>query len=163
MTTQYLPFSDKSLAYLEQGSGPPVVIVHGVGGHKEDWVGVAEALADKHHVIAADMLGFGESSKTGDDLSMPIQAAALAALFDAKGFEKASLIGNSIGGWVTATFAVAYPERLDKLVLIDVAGFEAMFEGEPPANFDPSTVEEQRALLRVVAPNLFTNPRYLGR
>jgi abhydrolase domain-containing protein 6 len=153
MTTQYFPFGDKSLAYKEQGSGPPVVIVHGVGGHKEDWTGVAQALADKYHVIAIDMLGFGESSKTGDDLSMPVQAAALEALFDAKSLEKVSLIGNSVGGWVTATFAATYPKRLDKLVLIDVAGFEAMFEGEPPANFDPNTVEEQRALLRVVAPN----------
>jgi pimeloyl-ACP methyl ester carboxylesterase len=52
----------------------------------------------------------------------------------------------------TATFAATYPDRTDKLVLIDVAGFEAMFEGEPSANFDPGSVEEQRALLRVVAP-----------
>jgi abhydrolase domain-containing protein 6 len=151
--TQFLPVGDNSLAYTEQGSGPSVVIVHGVGGHKEDWAGVAAALSDTHHVIAIDMLGFGESSKTGDDLSMPVQAAALAALLDAKGIKITALVGNSVGGWVTATFAATYPKWTDKLVLIDVAGFEAMFEGEPPANFDPDTVEEQRALLRVVAPN----------
>ena len=152
MTTHHLAFADKSLAYVEQGSGPAIIIVHGVGGHKEDWAGVATALADTHCVIAIDMLGFGESSKTGNDLSMPVQAAALAALLDAQGVEKASLIGNSVGGWVTATFAATYPDRTEKLILIDVAGFEAMFEGEPPANFDSSSVEEQRALLRVVAP-----------
>jgi len=148
-TTKTLQVGDKSLAYFERGSGPPVVIIHGVGGHKEDWRGVADALAKTHRVFAIDMLGFGESSKTGDDLSMPVQAAAVKALLDAHGVDKADIVGNSVGGWVATTFAATYPASVKRLVIIDGAGFKAMFEGTPPVNFDPNTVEEMQALINI--------------
>jgi pimeloyl-ACP methyl ester carboxylesterase len=141
--------ANKTLAYLATGEGPPVVIIHGVGGHKEDWVGVATALAAGHRVFAVDMLGFGESSKTGEDLSMPVQAAAIAALLDHEKAETATIIGNSVGGWVAATFAATYPRRVERLILIDAAGFKAMFEGPPPVNFDPSDAAEMQALIDI--------------
>lgn len=149
MQDKMLKAGDKTLAYTESGSGPAVVIVHGVGGHKEDWAGVATALAKSHHVFAVDMLGFGASSKTGDDLSMPVQAAAILALLDAHKIETTALVGNSVGGWVTATFAAAHPKRVSKLVLIDAAGFKAMFEGPPPVNFDPSSPAEMQKLIDI--------------
>lgn len=149
MTTHTLPVHDKTLAYTFAGEGPALVIVHGVGGHKEDWAEVAGALAMSHSVLAIDMLGFGESSKNGDDLGMAVQAAAIAALLDAHEIARATLVGNSVGGWVTATFAATYPERVEKLVLIDVAGFKAMFEGEPPVNFDPDSAEEMQKLIDI--------------
>lgn len=145
----HLAVGDQSLAYLETGSGPAVVIIHGVGGHKEDWMAVAAALAEERRVFAVDMLGFGDSSKTGDDLSMPVQAAAIRDLLDHAGVAKASLVGNSVGGWVAATFAATYPERVERLVLIDAAGFAAMFEGAPPVNFDPSSPAEMQALIDI--------------
>ena len=147
--TQTLTVGDKTLAYRVDGTGPDVVIVHGVGGHKEDWAGVAAALAGTHRVYAIDMLGFGESSKTGDDLSMPVQAEAIKALLDANGIARADIVGNSVGGWVAATFAAAYPDHVRRLVLIDAAGFKAMFEGAPPVNFDPNTVEEMQQLIDI--------------
>jgi triacylglycerol lipase len=150
MTDKTLTVVDKTLAYYELGQGPAAVIVHGVGGHKEDWRGVAEELAKTHHVFAIDMLGFGGSSKTGDDLSMQVQASAILALLDAHKIGKAAFIGNSVGGWVTATFAAAHPERVSKLVLIDAAGFKAMFEGAPPVNFDPGSPAEMDTLIRFV-------------
>jgi abhydrolase domain-containing protein 6 len=148
-TMKKLTFGDKSLAYNEMGSGPAVVIIHGVGGHKEDWQGVAEALAKSHHVFAIDMLGFGESSKTGDDLSMPVQAAAIKALLDAHKITKADIVGNSVGGWVATTFAATYPDAVAKLIIIDAAGFKAMFEGAPPVNFDPGDAEEMQKLINI--------------
>lgn len=144
-----LPVGDKSLSCITAGSGPAVVIVHGVGGHKEDWLGVADALAAKHQVFAIDMLGFGGSSKTGDDLSMPVQADAIKALLDHHNIAKADLVGNSVGAWATATFAATYPERVNRLVLIDSAGFRAMFEGTPPVNFDPNNAEEMQKLIDI--------------
>jgi len=148
--SERLVLGEKTLAYNEFGSGPAVVIIHGVGGHKEDWTGVAEALATSRRVFAIDMLGFGESSKTGDDLSMPVQAAAILALLDAHGIDKAALVGNSVGGWVAATFAATHPDRVEQLVLIDAAGFKAMFEGPPPVNFDPGDAAEMDTLIRFV-------------
>ena len=149
MTSMSLAVGDKTLAYTDAGEGPTVVIVHGVGGHKEDWAAVAAALATKRRVFTIDMLGFGESSKNGDDLGIPLQAQAIAALLDAHDLTTAALVGNSVGGWVTATFAAHYPARIEKLVLIDVAGFRAMFEGEPPVNFDPDSPEEMQKLIDI--------------
>ena len=145
--TKILNVEGKKLAYLEMGTGPAVVIIHGVGGHKEDWKGVAAALSATHHVFAIDMLGFGESSKTGEDLSMPVQAAAIKALLESHGIAKADIVGNSVGGWVATTFAATYPERVRKLIIIDAAGFKAMFEGPPPVNFDPNNAEEMQKLI----------------
>lgn len=144
-----LAVGDKTLAYVESGSGPAVVIIHGVGGHKEDWAGVAAALSANHRVFAIDMLGFGDSSKTGDDLSMSVQASAIHALLSHAGIAKASLVGNSVGGWVAATFAATYPDQTDRLVLIDAAGFKAMFEGTPPVNFDPGSPAEMQKLIDI--------------
>jgi triacylglycerol lipase len=137
-------------AYLKIGSGPAIVIVHGVGGHKEDWQGVAEDLAETHTVYAVDMLGFGGSSRNAKDLKISTQAAAIKSLLETERVAKASLIGNSVGGWVTATFASTYPEMTDKLVVIDPAGFEAMFQGEPPVNLFPDDVEQMKKLLSYV-------------
>ena len=144
-----LAIGDKSLAYNEMGSGPAVVIIHGVGGHKEDWQGVADALAKSHHVFASDMLGFGASSKTGDDLSMPVQAAAIKALLDAHKIAKSDFVGNSVGGWVATTFAATYPDAVAKLIIIDAAGFKAMVEGAPPVNFDPGDGHEMQKLINI--------------
>jgi triacylglycerol lipase len=149
LVARSLAVGEKTLAYLTVGEGPAVVIVHGVGGHKEDWAGVAVALAASRCVFAIDMLGFGASSKSGEDLSMPVQAAAIAALLDEAGIEASDIVGNSVGGWVAATFAATYPARVNRLILIDAAGFAAMFEGPPPVNFDPGTVEEMQALIDI--------------
>lgn len=89
-----LSVGDMTLAYLSTGAGPSVVIVHGVGGHKEDWQGVAIELAKTHRVFAIDMLGFGASSKNGDDLSMPVQASAIRALLDHEHVKRADGAGG---------------------------------------------------------------------
>jgi len=136
-----------TLAYDCSGDGPAVVVVHGIGGHKEDWSGLAAALAVDHRVYTIDMLGFGGSSKTGDAITVLDQVAAIVALLDAEGIATADLVGNSLGGWVVATLAASHPDRVGSLVLVDAAGFRAMFEGESPVNFYPATVAEMRNLL----------------
>ncbi len=145
-----LVIGSKTLAYAKTGHGPAVVVVHGVGGHKEDWAGVAEALAPHHTVYAIDMVGFGESSKTGDQITMEDQAAALAALLDDQELKTADLIGNSVGGWAAATFAAEHPDRVRRLVLVDAAGFKAMFEGPPPVDFYPQDTAAMSKLLQYV-------------
>jgi pimeloyl-ACP methyl ester carboxylesterase len=140
----------RTLAYLKQGCGPAVVIIHGIGGHKEDWQATMAALAGSRTVYAIDMMGFGGSDKTSQDITIRTQVEAVRALLDAEGLAKASLIGNSVGGWVAATFASVYPTRTDKLVLANSAGFKAMFEGPSPVNFYPDSVADMRKLLSYV-------------
>jgi triacylglycerol lipase len=145
------------LAYLKAGQGPAVVIIHGVGGHKEDWQGVMKALAASHTVYALDMLGFGGSSRDAKELGMAAQARAVAALLDVEKIERADLVGNSVGGWVAATFAAQYPDRTRKLVVVDPAGFDAMFKGESPVNLFPDDVQQMKALLTHVLASDFAH------
>ena len=139
-----------NLAFTKSGSGPAVVIVHGIGGHKEDWAGLAASLAPTHTVYAVDMLGFGGSSKAGAQITIADQVAALTSLLDAERVDVVDVVGNSVGGWVAATFAADHPERTARLVLIDAAGFKAMFDGPPPVNFYPRSIEEMQTLLAAV-------------
>lgn len=148
-----------TLAYLQAGSGAAVVIVHGVGGHKEDWTAVITALSARHSVYAIDMLGFGGSSRDAEHLGMTSQANAIIALMDHEQIQSADLIGNSVGGWVTATCASHNPDRVNKLVLVDPAGFEAMFQGDPPVNLFPNSMEEMEKLLLCVLHSGFAHTR----
>jgi pimeloyl-ACP methyl ester carboxylesterase len=154
-----LAIGSKTLAYTKTGHGPAVVIVHGVGGHKEDWVQLAETLAPHHTVYAIDMLGFGGSSKTGEQITIDEQAAALVALMDDQHVKHADLVGNSVGGWVAATLAAEHPDRVSKLVLVDAAGFKAMFEGQLPVDFYPQDTAAMSKLLQYVryAPETHTD------
>lgn len=147
------------LAFLKSGAGPAVVIIHGVGGYKEDWQGVIAALSGDRTVYAIDMIGFGGSDRDAPDLSMTAQSDAILALLDAEGIDQTDLIGNSVGGWAGATFAAAHPGRMGRLVLSDAAGFNAMFEGEPPVKFFPATVEEMENLLNHVLYSDFAHTR----
>jgi triacylglycerol lipase len=138
------------IAVLKAGKGPALVIVHGIGGHKEDWVPVMKALSATHTVYALDMLGFGGSSKDLSEITIPMQAEAVRALLSQEKIASASFIGNSVGGWVTAAFAATYPQMVNRLVLVDAAGFKAMFEGPSPVNFYPATADEMSKLLQHV-------------
>lgn len=146
--TNTVAVGEHTLAYLRTGEGPQaVVVIHGIGGYKEDWAGLTAALSATSTVYSIDMLGFGESSKEGETITIVQQAEAVAALLDAEGIEQADLVGNSVGGWVAATFAADNPDRVNRLVLVDAAGFEAMFHGEAPVNFYPSDVAAAENLL----------------
>lgn len=138
------------VAYLRQGTGPAVIIVHGIGGHKEDFAAVMAALAPHFTVYALDMLGFGQSSKAPAAITIGLQVRAVQALMAHVGLNRAHLVGNSLGGWVAAALAAAQPEAVDRLVLIDVAGLKVTLGGPPPVNFAPGTVQEMHRLLATV-------------
>jgi pimeloyl-ACP methyl ester carboxylesterase len=147
------------MSFLKAGSGPAVVIIHGIGGHKEDWTSLIEALSPGHTVYAIDMIGFGASSKTPAEITINTQAAAVIALLDAAHIKKADLVGNSVGGWVSAMIAASHPDRVGRLILVDAAGFKAMFEGPPPVNFYPQSVEDMAKLLSFVRHDPATHTR----
>jgi pimeloyl-ACP methyl ester carboxylesterase len=89
------------------GSGPPLLLVHGIGGTRRIWDPIVEPLAVDHEVIAVDLPGFGDSTPLPDDVA-PQPAAlarALAGLLDERGIETADLVGSSLGAWVSLEFA----------------------------------------------------------
>jgi 2-hydroxy-6-oxonona-2,4-dienedioate hydrolase len=113
---------------LEAGdpANPPLVFLHGVNGHAEAYVRNIGPHAGDFRVLAVDMIGHGLTDKPLDrDYEIPTYVDHLLDLFDALGFEKVNLSGESLGGWVSIKLAASHPDRLDKLVLNTPGGLTA--------------------------------------
>ncbi len=121
-----MPFAtirDSEFNYRIAGSGEPVTLVHGVGADLETWDGIAGRLTPHFQVMRYDQRGHGESAKLRGPYSLRDMVEDLRLMLDACGIEKTSLAGFSLGGLVAQSFALTYPERLDRLMLIStVAG-----------------------------------------
>jgi pimeloyl-ACP methyl ester carboxylesterase len=106
------------IAYLDAGSGPPVVLLHGFGGAIWQWEYQQAALSASHRVITLDLLGSGWSDKPDIDYTPAQVLEFFRGFMDALGVQRASLVGNSMGAGVAIGMALTYPERVDRLVLI---------------------------------------------
>jgi pimeloyl-ACP methyl ester carboxylesterase len=104
------------------GQGPPVVLIHGVAGRASQWDQIVEFLAETHTVIAPDLLGHGESAKPRGDYSLGAHASGVRDLLVGLDFERASIVGHSLGGGIAMQFAYQYPERCERLVLVSSGG-----------------------------------------
>jgi pimeloyl-ACP methyl ester carboxylesterase len=109
-------------AFRLAGSGPPVVLVHGIGDSSATWEPVIPALARRHLVIAPDLLGHGSSDKPRADYSVAAYANGVRDLLGVLGVERATLVGHSLGGGVAMQFAYQFPERTERLVLVGSGG-----------------------------------------
>lgn len=110
------------LAYAAGGSGPPLVLVHGLGGTIENWRGLAPALAAHHRVLVPDLPGHGGSSVLSEAPRVDSLAAAVLAITDAEHAGDAIWVGHSLGGVVAIRAAVQRPEAVRGLVLAAAAG-----------------------------------------
>jgi pimeloyl-ACP methyl ester carboxylesterase len=110
------------LHYREAGQGEPVVLLHGLGGDGSRWGPNILPLATNFHVIALDQIGFGQSEKPLANYHNGMLSEFLVEFLKALGIQKASLVGNSMGGYVAAYTAVHYPDTVDRLVLVDGGG-----------------------------------------
>lgn len=124
-TSRFLE-GDCRIHYHEAGSGPALVLLHGSGPGVSGWSnfrGNFPAFASEFRTVVMDMPGFGKSERPEFDRAYPkVAADAVARLMDALGIEKAHLLGNSMGGYVALEFALAYPDRVDRLVLMGPGG-----------------------------------------
>lgn len=138
--------------------GEAVVLIHGFGGSTFSWRETIPALANNgYRAVALDLKGFGLSGKTFDeDYSHPAQASFVAGVMDSMGIERATIIGHSMGGNVLAHFALNYPERVDKLVIVD----GAVVTGEGGAGFTGigwlAHIPQIRRLARIVARSILS-------
>ncbi len=109
--------------YRLEGSGPCLTLVHGVGSYLESWDGVVARLGADYRILRYDLRGHGHSARVPGPYSLDDFVADLRHLLDHLGIERTLLAGFSLGGLVAQAFALAEPDRLDKLVLVStVAG-----------------------------------------
>lgn len=105
------------------GEGPPIVLIHGANSSLHTWDGWAKALTPNHRVIRFDTVGHGLTGEAVDgDYSKERYVADLDALADHFGLERFVLAGNSMGGWMSASYAMAHPDRVAALALLDASG-----------------------------------------
>ena len=114
-----------SIAYTVSGSGPPLILVHGLGGTRNTWGAIIPKLARTSTVIAVDLPGHGDSDAPLGDYSPGAQASALRDVVVGLGLGSASLAGHSLGGGAVMQFAYQFPERTERLVLISSGGLGA--------------------------------------
>ena len=110
------------LRYAVAGDGPPVVLVHGLGGTIENWCGIAPALARKHRVLVPDLPGHGHSPALPQAASLDDFADCVFAMAEAEEFDRAVWIGHSLGGTVSLRAAARRPEMVRGVVLAAAAG-----------------------------------------
>lgn len=115
-----------TLGYLEAGSGPVVVLLHGLAGSADEWRPTIAALAPAHRVIAPDLIGFGRSDKPLIAYRPATLTDFLEAQLEALHVTHATIVGNSLGGWIAARLALQRPDLVDRLVLVDSAGLASL-------------------------------------
>jgi pimeloyl-ACP methyl ester carboxylesterase len=103
------------------GSGPPMVLVHGLGGSLTNWLAVAEALTSRFHVFAPDLIGFGRTPLAGRGPGIAEQSAMIARFIDHVGGGPAVVVGNSMGGLVAVQLAADHPELVARIILVNAA------------------------------------------
>lgn len=112
----------RTVNFIEAGSGPVLLLIHGMAGTCANWESVIEPLAINRTVIAPDFPGHGASAPGGGDYSLGSLASGLRDLLLALGHERATLVGHSLGGGVAMQFTYQFPEMVERLVLVSSGG-----------------------------------------
>jgi pimeloyl-ACP methyl ester carboxylesterase len=122
---RYIKAGNINTRYWQAGEkGSAVILVHGLGGFVENWMYNVDALAKAHRVYAMDLVGFGRSDKTPLVKNIYALAQFISDFMDTLHIDKATLVGNSLGGGLILQFALQFPQKVDKLVLVDNVGMD---------------------------------------
>lgn len=131
---QFAQVDGHRIAYIDEGNGVPVLLIHGIPTNGLMWRDVIPVLSKHFRVIAPDLLNYGQSEMPERaDVSINAQRQIMFGLLDALAIRRAHLVGHDIGGGVAQLMAVERPERIDRLVLID----SVCFDSWPIPEFEP--------------------------
>ena len=120
-----MPLTGGAISYTKAGTGPAMLLIHGLGGTRRTWRHLIPGLARTHTVIAPDLPGHGLSDPPAGDYSLGAHACALRDLLLTLGYPRASIVGHSLGGGVALQSAYQFPERTERVVLISSGGLGA--------------------------------------
>ncbi len=121
----FMEVNGYNIHYREVGKGPTIVLCHGIFSSLQTWDGWIADLKSNYRVIALDMPGYGLTGgpKDIDNFSEQNMVNTFARFVDQLGLKHFDLVGNSMGGYVAATYAANYPDRVDRLILLDPFGY----------------------------------------
>lgn len=154
LTAKEIQIDGLNIHYYEGGpaNAETILMLHGFGANRDNWLRFSRYLTDRYHVIAPDLPGFGDSSKPSASYDVASQAERISALIKTLGIRQLHLVGNSMGGHIAALYAARHPDGVLSLALLDNAGitspvksemFQRIERGEPnplvvrkPEDFD---------------------------
>jgi pimeloyl-ACP methyl ester carboxylesterase len=140
---RWVTVGDTPVNVIDLGEGDAIVFVHGLSGSWPNWLEQLPVFAQSHRVIAMDLPGFGHSPMPTEPITISAYARVLDGLLEELGVSAATLVGNSMGGFVSAELAIAFPQRVERLVLVSAAGI---------STYRHRDVERIEPYLRRVAP-----------
>ncbi|MGH2805732.1 MAG: alpha/beta fold hydrolase [Actinomycetota bacterium] len=120
--TEKVSWHSNEIVFRRCGDGPAVILLHGIAGSFDTWNGVLPALGKKCYAVAPDLLGHGRSAKPRGDYSLGAYATGVRDLMEALEIPSATIVGHSLGGGIAMQFAYQFPERCQRLVLVDSGG-----------------------------------------
>jgi pimeloyl-ACP methyl ester carboxylesterase len=109
-------------AYRVAGSGPAILLIHGIGDNSTTWSTVQSKLAQRFTVIAPDLLGHGKSDKPRADYSVAAYANGMRDLLSVLDIDQVTVVGHSLGGGVAMQFAYQFPQLVERLILVGAGG-----------------------------------------
>ena len=163
--------------YYEAGKGGNIILLHGLGAAADIWAANIPALSPHYHVVVPDQLGFGNSDKPPREYKVQTWVEFLNLFMQSLHIPKATIVGNSLGGWIAVDFARQHPEKVDRLVLADAAGWRPFAMPPPlaeslndasiagirqvleimlferraiPVNLNPGSIQETRKMLEYI-------------
>jgi pimeloyl-ACP methyl ester carboxylesterase len=113
---------EQRVSYRTAGSGPALLLLHGIANSSETWARVAPLLSEHFTVIAPDLLGHGQSATPRGDYSLGAHASGARDVATALGHERVTVVGHSLGGGIAMQFAYQFPQRTERLVLVSSGG-----------------------------------------
>lgn len=164
--SRWMTLNGYRIHYYEAGpaDAPPAVLVHGLGGHSEDWRMLRHYVVAAHrHVYMLDLPGYGRSDWPQDfSYSIPDEANTVVAFMDALGLKQVDLGGWSMGGWIAQRIAIDHPDRIKRLMLFDTAGLNSRPEWNTDL-FVPTSAQELDDLDKLLMPNPPAVPGFIAR
>lgn len=121
-TLQYCTIHGYRRAFRIAGSGPAILLIHGIGDNSTTWSSVQTQLAQRFTVIAPDLLGHGKSDKPRADYSVAAYANGMRDLLSVLNIDSVTVVGHSLGGGVAMQFAYQFPQLVDRLILVGAGG-----------------------------------------
>ncbi|HEY7074944.1 MAG TPA: alpha/beta hydrolase [Solirubrobacteraceae bacterium] len=131
--TRTVRVADGELQVVDTGGDkPPLLFIHGLAGLWQDWLLNIPAFMDTHRVVVPDLPGFGRSPMPAEKITINGYAKTVDALCGALGIDCPVVVGNSLGGFVAAELAIAFPTRVEKLVLVSAVGLSIEYTQREP-------------------------------